>query len=196
MSLKRLLEQFGTREELPIEIDEVRDSVLALGVDDRIIITPVDKPISEVRGTFYRWIERPGVYSSPLHCIGITFSTHQSEDWQRVVCCKELVHSLDHQGSHTSTRNEVISLAARLLGPMSTGDVSSADFMASTDQIALYYALAVLFPKAARDAATKEVAAGRLSIQKLAEACRLPMPMVQLIISEDWPGILEVLLDC
>lgn len=196
MSLRRLLESFAERDSLPIEINEVRDTIVALGIQDRIVLTSVNQPTEEIRGVFYQWTESDGLYRPPVFCTSISYSSRLSLPMQRVVCCKELVHIFDTAGATTKTREEVVRLTERLMGPATTDEISEADFSASTDRVAIYFAMAILLPKKVRDAAIPRVRSGELSVEQLAVASQLPEGMVDLILSEKWADMLALMMDC
>ena len=109
---------------------------------------------------YYQFTKRNGVYSDPLLCTLIVYSSKLSLDWQRLVCAKELIHVMDGKEEKTETAEELEGLIEKLIGPLSTEDFGLADLMAGKGKLAVYQALAVLFPDSARDDALKRIACG------------------------------------
>lgn len=196
MSLfKKLIEQFSDIEMLPIEITEVRDAILDLGVQDQIHIVGNSADTAKVWGAYYKFSRHPGVYAAPeLHSI-IAYNLGLSIEWQRVVCCKELVHIFDRDEERTNTPEHVVELAAKLLGPMSSEDFGIGEIMALKDKIAMYQSLPLLFPNAARSKALAAIAAGTHDAKSIAKQAVLPLSIVTLILSKDWPAISSHFLD-
>jgi hypothetical protein len=191
MSLVALVNHFAEFHEVPIEVSpDVRNVMVdVLRVQDEIIFCKEDMSPDELRGAYYQYTKRDGVYGEPKFCSVIVYCSSMSLDWQRMICCKELVHVLDKKIEKTDTKEE--GLATRLLGPLSTEDFGIVDIMASKDRWALYVALGVLFPKAARDNAKAAIASGAESIETVAEKAVLPRTLIGLALRDEWDGILE-----
>jgi hypothetical protein len=113
-----------------------------------------------------------------------------------MVCCKEIVHVLDKQENRTRTPEEVIGLADKLLGPLSTEDYGLADFMAAQDRIALYQGLAVIFPPAAYRVARASLKAGTKTLDEIAAWSCLPKQLVTFALQDDWLSFREDLFIC
>lgn len=192
MTLSRLVGAFDNFANLPIEIPDVRDELIKLGFQERIIFQEGDFNPAQLRGVFYQFTRRAVLYGEPERCSLILYSSHLSLEWKRMVCCKELIHVLDGAAARTNTADEVTALVDKLLGPLSNEDFGLADFQASTDKLALYQALAILFPD---DARTDILAMNpRPSIADVAKWACLPSQLVEFVLSDDWPGIVKGLL--
>ena len=89
MSLARLIAKFAGVAELPVEIPEVRDAIVALGFQDDIVFVPENIDPGKLRGVIYRYTKRDGVYGEPKLCTLIVYSQNLPIEWQRVVCGKE-----------------------------------------------------------------------------------------------------------
>ena len=111
-----------------------------------------------------------------------------------MVCCKEIVHVLDRQEGKTNKADDVLALVDKLLGPLSSEDYGMADLMAATDRLALYQALAILFPSAAREIALNKIK--EKTIVEIAEWASIPEPLIRFALDPDWPQLREQLLDC
>lgn len=188
---KRLLEKLKAVESLPIEITELRDHIIEIGVQDRIIICIEDMDPRILRGMLYQYSHRPILYGEIEQVSLIVVSEHMSPEWKRLVCAKEMVHILDGPSEQTNTPEDVMGLIEKLLGPLSTEDVSHTDYMALVDRIALYKGLALLFPDRARDWALTELSAGRKEIGDIASVVKIPEEFVSDVLDEAWPDMMK-----
>jgi hypothetical protein len=196
MSLQRVVEAFGGTTDLPIEIPDVRDEVTRLGFQDQIIFSGQDADPGKCRGVFYQFTTRDRPYSDPVLQTLIVYNSRLSVPWQRMVCCKEMVHLMDRRVEQTRTSDEVQGLLDKLLGPFSTEDYGIADLMAAHDRLALYQALPILFPDAARADALAELAANRKSKTEIYEWTALPPVLVEMVLDESWPALKHDLMNC
>ncbi|MFA5957025.1 hypothetical protein [Hyphomicrobium sp.] len=190
MSLIKLIEHFAHIEELPIEIDEIRGAILDLGIQDGIKIAGRSADPAKVWGAFYQYTTHAAVYAQPDFHTLIVYNEKLPIPWQRVVCCKELVHIFDRAEERTSSVEAVAALTAKLLGPMSSDDFGYDDIMALKDKTALYECLPLLFPQAAREKARLAIEEGRHTIKSISESASLPVPFVDLILSDAWPSLI------
>jgi len=189
MSLIKLIEHFEQVEELPIEIDEIREVILDLGMQDVIKIAGKPADPAKIWGAFYQYTTHAGVYAQPDFHTLIVYNENLPVPWQRVVCCKELVHIFDRAEERTSSVDAVAALTTKLLGPMSSDDFGYDDIMALKDKTALYECLPLLMPQAARIKAKVAIEEGRHTVESIAEKASLPVPFVALILSDAWPSL-------
>lgn len=196
MSLIQVVQTFAGITDLPIEIPEVRAEIVRLGYQDRIIFSGQDADPGKCRGVFYQYTTRDGVYADPVLTTLIGYNSRVSVPWQRMVCCKEMVHLMDRAVEQTQTAEEVEGLLDKLLGPFSTEDYGIADLMAAHDRLALYQALPILFPDAARAEALTELQAGRKTLEQIAEWAVLPPVLVTMVLAENWPALKNDLMNC
>lgn len=189
MSLHRLLEQFDPVRELPVEIPEIRDAIMKIGFQDEIRFIPCDEMNpAQLRGVFYQFTRHPRPYAAPEFWTLIIYSSQMSRDWQRLVCAKELIHVMDGKTEKTKTPEELQGLIDKIMGPLSTEDFGLADLMAAKDKLAVYQALGILFPDAARAAALEALANG-VTKQEIMERACIPMQLGNLVLADDWPAI-------
>lgn len=193
---QKLLKNFRDRVTLPIEVGELTAFLIQQGCQDSIILHPEEMDPLELRGAYVQYTTHPGVYAAPELVTLIIYPANAPVSDQRVICGKEVIHLCDGKTARTNSPEEVEALVEKLLGPLSTEDYGLADIMASVDRIALYQALALLFPIAARQVAIAAIAAGKVSIDQVAEWADLPLPLVRLVLSPEWEevyAIIEVL---
>lgn len=184
--LKELIERLENRTELPIEVQEIADLLIELGFQDEVRFYDVAADPTRIRGAFDQFVYRPGVYADPVRVALIPYNSNDPTEWQRLVCCKELMHLFDHDIERTDKEDEVPSFLDKLLGPMSTDDFGLADFMAAKDKIATYQCLPLLMPKAALDIARQAVAEGVKTPEDVADWAGIPLRFVMLMLDEQW----------
>ncbi|WP_156392455.1 hypothetical protein [Rhizobium sp. Root482] len=189
MYLKNLLAAVAIIDEMPLEVEDMAAELIKAGCQDRIIFSAADEDPAEIQGVFYQYTTKPGVYCSPDFITLIVYSKHLSVEWQRLVCCKELIHACDSEIEQTNTEEEVQALLEKILGPLSTEDFGLADLMAAKDKFAIYQALAILFPLSARDEARKAMSEKKRTLEQVAAWACLPSQLVELVLSDDWPKI-------
>ena len=196
MSLLHLLKAFESETALPIEIPDIRDAILKLGYQDEItFVAGADIDPGKLRGVYYQFTKRNGVYGDPQLCTLIVYSGKLGLDWQRLVCAKELIHVMDGAEEKTETSEELEGLIEKLIGPLSTEDFGLADLMAGKDKLAVYQALAVLFPDAAREDALKKIANGG-TLEDVAQQASVPLPFTRLVLREEWPAAKKDICGC
>lgn len=194
MTLPRLVGAFSTIRQLPVEIPDVRDVIVSFGIQDKIVCIPEESDPGKCRGVYYQFTTRNGVYGEPNLVSLIVYSSKLDVPWQRVICAKEMIHILDGQAEKTHTEEEVTGLIDKLLGPLSTEDYGLADLMAAVDKLALYQSLTFLFPDSAREDARTQISRDKRSPKEIAEWACLPLPLSNLVISDDWPDLKKSML--
>lgn len=187
--LRKLVEQFEDRTELPIEVSEISRAIIDLGCQDEIHFVAVDAEPAHIHGAFARFTYHRAAYGEPIWVTHIPYNARDSLEQQRVVCCKEMVHIFDTDLELTDTKEEVPDFLDKLLGPMTTDDFGLADFMAAKDKVALYQCLPLLFPKAALRIAREEVEAGRKTPEEVADWAKMPVNLVRLMLNKAWDTI-------
>jgi hypothetical protein len=189
----KLLSSYHIRENLPVDVQEVaRFLIEKCGCQDSIIFHPEVMEIGALRGMYLQYTTRPGVYAAPELETLIIYPSNEPPEWQRMICAKELIHVCDGKSARTNSAQEVDDLIDKLLGPLSTDDYGLADLMASVDRIALYQALAILFPWGAREIALAKIANG-VTEQQIASWAELPMSLVKLVLSEAWAELYAII---
>ncbi|MGA8169563.1 MAG: hypothetical protein WB816_01805 [Methylocystis sp.] len=190
--LEKIIAEFSEVSELPIEITEVRQAILRNGVQDRIVFCP-DEAMDQTKliGAYYQYTRRDGLYGDTELVSIIVFCSKLEVSWQRMICCKEMVHILDDDAEKTDTLEELDGLLTRLLGPLSTGDFNIFDIMATKDRLALYQAIPLLFPMTARNNAVEKLKRGECSVADIAEAAVMPKQLIEIALRDEWPRLLR-----
>jgi len=169
--------------------EEIAAAISDLGFQDEVYFYDVEADRASIRGAFYQFKYRPGVYADPQLVTLVPYNSNDSLEWQRVVCCKEMMHIFDSELERTDTEDEVPEFMDKLLGPLSTDDFGVADFMAAKDKVALYQCLPLLLPKAALQIARKAVNDKRATPEQVAEWANIPVKLVLLMLEPEWDSI-------
>ena len=193
--IKNIIEATSNISDMPIEVSEISEIIVANGYQDSIIMRAVDAEPGKLRGVCHQYTTSPGVYALPNLVSLIVYNQNLSLEWQRVTCCKELVHVCEKGVDKTSTQEAVTGLIDRIVGNYSRDDYSIIDYMALMDRLGLYVAVGLLFPSAAREQAANAVSSDSRSIPEIAEWVCLPEALVALALRPEWPDLLLTLLD-
>lgn len=192
--LKKLIKSFEGRTDLPIEVKEIADAIIAEGCQDEIHFVPVEADPSKIHGAIAKFRYSPRPYAESIWVAHIPFNSRDSIEIQRVTCCKELIHLFDSDIERTDTESEVPALIERLVGPFSTDDVGLANLMALKDNLAIYMCLPLLLPRAALLYLRSEIAAQRMTAVEAAAIACMPLDLVILMLDENWDTLNGALL--
>lgn len=185
--LKKIIGNLKERTALPIQVEEIAQAIVAEGLQDTIYFKSIEgEDPAQIHGAFWRYTRRPNVYADPEFIALIPYNAADTIEWQRVTCCKEMVHLFDSDMERTDKADEVVALLDRLLGRMSTDDFSVADLMAGKDKLALYHCLPLLLPKAALLIARADIEAGRRTVEQVAKAAGMPIGLVRMMLNPEW----------
>jgi hypothetical protein len=186
MSIPKLIMQFAMREIIPVQVADVVEAIKALGVTDQIRFYDVDIDTNVLKGVIEQWIyeEVTGQPGIPVAEISTAKSLSPTE--KRLVECKELLHLLDPQHFRVNTFAGTEALIDKIVVPLELQDPANDGVHAVSDRIAIFYALAVLFPKAVRDLFMQPYKEGSLSLEHIAQMVDLPIYYVVAAMSDHW----------
>lgn len=193
MSVGKLIDFFSTFHVLPVEIETVKDQIVEeYKIADDIIFVSVDIDPSILLGMHYRFFGRDpnGIVVSKIL---IAYCSRLPIEWQRVVCCKELIHIMDRSFLRTSTEEAIASLAVALMLPLSAMAHGVSDIAAGKDRLAIYQAIAILVPEEMREDLMGELASKARSLENIAEMLVLPKELVEIALSSEWSKIWQFL---
>jgi hypothetical protein len=193
VTVSALIRTFSMWERIPIDIeDHVKPEFLKLGVTDEIWFW-ADPKLNPgiVRGQIqhWDWPETPSPNAKKVRVADITYAEQLPHEWQRLVCCKEMLHILDPMETRVTKPEDIESLIQKIILPADLQDPFSDGIHALTDRIAITYAAAVLFPLAARD-----LLVGKMPLPKIAELLEIPLRYAALIMSDGWPDVHKLLI--
>lgn len=193
MILEKLLEHFDSRTELHIDVNEVRDQLVLMGVQDRILFHFVKLDKDKIRGLLDRYIKQVVPYAEPVYCSDILIPIDmgdEKEAWQRLVAVKEMLHITDSDALNAETPEEVNNLFEKFSLPPELREHSlptdgpGKSFL--NDRVRIYTALAVLVPTAARDILRPLYVAKKLSGREIAELAKVPQRYIPTLMAEDF----------
>jgi hypothetical protein len=195
VTVSALIKTFSTWPAAPVDIEEhVLPEFLKLGVKDEVYFwsdAKLDARI--VRGGITHW-EYPLSEQGPIVRVAdITYSDKQPHEWQRLVCCKELLHLLDPENTRVAKDHDIEKLIEKIILPADLQDPFSDGIHALTDRVAITYAAAILFPLSARAKFIPRYNDGTLSLQTIAEALEIPVRHTALVLNDAWVTIHDML---
>lgn len=129
-----------------------------------------------------------------VNCIDIGYSKNLRKDWQRLVCCKELIHILDPIDCRVMTEEEFDRLCEKIVLPLDLQEPLDGKPV-WTDRLAVYQALAILFPWASRQLLLQPFKLEKISLEEIAASTDLPIRYVSLVMSSVWEVVHRSLAD-
>jgi hypothetical protein len=192
-NIYKLIDHFSSFTVLPVDPDDVRDQIISYGIKDEIEFVGVTLDTRIIYGAFHQHIRRDGVYAEPVICADIYYDTSLTRDWRRLVCCKELLHILDHSVSKTASKMECENLVTHLADFTLESPFSREKLQAWTDELMMFHAAAVLFPWDARESLYRDYCQDNTRLDEIIKAVDLPESVVRLVLSEGWPNLYNTL---
>jgi len=197
MLLDKLLDHFDTYEILHIDVNDVRDQIVALGIQDEIRFHFVKMDAAKIRGLLHRYKRSDGVYTEPVLCSDIIIPVEMGDEdeyWQRLVAVKELIHITDGNGTSAQSEEAVDNLFEQFSLPPEMRDGFSPEIKTSflNDRVRIYVALAVLVPQICRDHLRGSYP-DNLNDREIAEIAKIPSRYVSVIMNPDFDEFIEKL---
>ncbi len=192
---RKLVEEFQNITSLPVEIPEICQAIVRLGAQEKVFISPEEMDTGKLKGVFYQYIERSGVYSDPERVTIIVYPANVNLEEQRAICAKELVHLCDKQVRKVKEPEQVRDLVSKLLGPSRSNGIDFADAIAATDILAQFQAMSLLFPQAARLIARQKIASGERTLEDIYKLVCAPTKLIDMMLEPEWDAISETLID-
>ena len=197
MSVAGIIKEFDSRKSVPVDVNEVLQALISRGIKDEIWFWDADIDAKTLRGQLVHW-DPAQDWEYPTDETQITkrrvadiyYAKNLTDDWQRLVCCKELLHILDPAGARAATQEAVMRLTEKIVLPPDLQDVTDG-YATATDRVALLQATAVLFPLRARELFKAD---GTLSNAEIAKLVDIPSRYVAVVMSDSWPAIHKILI--
>ncbi len=195
MSVSKLIRHFEALGRVPVSMTEVvaefRRSLLTSGLQ----VKGVDLPANVLRGTHFHYHHEPHPNSivMPGSMALVVYSTQQDLKWQRLVCCKELIHVLDSPVVQTKDEKDIIKLGSKL-ADKSRHYEGASDLQWFFDDLAKYHALAILFPFSLREAIMDAYLAKHIDDAALSDVVQIPEEFVKMVMSDQWKLLRETIL--
>lgn len=189
MEARDLLLAFEDRTSLPVDVNDVVKYLRDHGNDDDIEFVGADLDSDILQGAVKIWHARNGVYAEPKRMVNIFYNRAEPKDWQRLICCKELLHLIDPTGAYSSNQQAIEKLADEIGLPPEMQDPFKAGFGTNVDRVAELRAAALLLPWAAREIMLPYFEDGKLSITDIARQADIPRKYAGIVMHPAWEGI-------
>lgn len=195
MSIAELVRAFDVRKDVPVDVNDVKAALIERGVRDVIWFWSVDINAEVLRGQLVHWAQKhdapKAVGEGEFRGVAdIYYAESLTPDWQRLVCCKELLHIIDPENARAAIPEVVARLTEKISLPPDLQNGLKDGLAALTDRVALLQATAVLFPWRARELIKN---AGNLSIPEIAKLVDLPERYVAAVMDDDWGLIHDII---
>lgn len=194
MDTAYLIAEFSAKTSLPVDVNELLPILAKNGQETDVEFIGVDLDPDILQGKIKIFHLRDGVYGEPKRYANIYYHKGHGSDWQRFICCKELLHLLDPPTAHTTSPDQIDELAAKIGLPEYMQDPMADGFEANTDRLAEFRAAAILLPFAARELLLEPYAADKLTLGDIAKMADIPRKYVGLVMSDHWPVIHDLFL--
>lgn len=190
MSVSKLLDDFSKIEKVPVSVDMVVAELRARDITDKISYIrdeTLDPRI--VRGYLYRTRNtEDGSYESAI------VHARMSEGEERIVSTKELIHILDPERLKVSEEKRLKDLFSKIVLPPEVADIAEEGEHVSTDRDAIFEAVALLFPLAARNKIYADYMQEKVSIEWIADKVEIPVEYALPVMNGYWPAVVRTLI--
>lgn len=190
MSFDKLVAHFQDRKVFPIQIDEIVTWLTQHGFQDEIRFYPVDMDAKILRGVMSRYTRHEGVYTLPVLVTEIEYPKRANICWERMICCKELMHLFDSKSEETRTQKEIIELTSALTSPVEVN--FGEDFFA--EHMAIFKALLLLAPIKIVEQMREHYSNGTKKPYDIALFFRIPEHYVSILFSPAYKTVADIYL--
>jgi hypothetical protein len=193
MRISDLIKKFSVLEAVPVPVSGVDAIIRENKAGHVIMYHEVELDTKLLRGQFTQW-ESKNSDGEVIHYVDIFFGKDLEKDWQRLVCCKELLHLLDADVTKVATLEQFDKLIEKIILPADLQDPINDGHHVDSDRIAIYEAVAILFPIAVRTLLLQADSKSKYTVQEIARIVDLPVRYVSLVMSDLWPDIHKILI--
>lgn len=195
MKASDILRHFSSKVDAPVDVNDVLAFIHAGGVECDVEFLEVELDTEILLGQCHKFYVRSVPYADPELFANIYYAKQMTRDWQRLVCCKELIHLIDRDGHQATTPDQIRKNAEHIGLPIELRDFPTEGPIANSDTIAEFFALGILFPLAARDALMEPYKAGRLKIEDIARFFDIPKQKASFVMTTNWEAVHTKLLN-
>lgn len=188
MTVQRLILAFSKHQNA-VQVGDVRDQIVEWGFYDSIPISPFDKNPDDLLGTMVELsVPVPPPYASDRTAYAVRFNQNVSLNWQRLICVKELVHSLDPVQLKVGSKIQLDAMLKQML--LEDRDLAIENLPALYEDVAVFQALAILCPEEVREVLYTECRAigGEPDYQGVARRFQIPVAMAFVVMTPNWLG--------
>lgn len=189
MKVTSLITEFASRAKLPVDVNDVLAVLRENGSDDDIEFIGVDLNPDILQGKVKIFHLRPKPYAEPIRHANIYYHRGHSADWQRFICCKELLHLLDPPSAHTNTAEDIAALEEKMGLPPEMQDPLHDGIAANVDRLAEFRAAAILLPMAARNLLLQPLRDDILKLDDIARMADIPRKYVGFVMRPVWDTV-------
>ncbi len=185
---RQIVNEFSDKQDIPISLEDVQAAIIKTGAVSRFDILGVDTPHDALWGAYTEY-SSSGAYSSPI--VGrVRYKKTLSFYWQRLVCCKEMLHSLDkHESFDARGTTQTEDQIGRLIEHFSTDGDRADQLHAALDRFAVIPAIAILFPPTMVKNYRDQFESGDKSISQICDEVELPEEIVNVVLDRRWNPI-------
>ena len=200
MLVSRLLDAFDKYTTLPIDVNDVRDKLVAMGVQDHIRFHFVKMDKDKIRGLLFRYSVHRKPYDVTMLWSDIVIASKMGEEaeaWKRLVAVKELLHITDCDKLSASTPEVVDYIFDQFAVPpeLRNGSMEKGEAAAFlNDRVRIYFALAVLMPTLFREKLRPLWRAKQLTSREIAEIAKVPVRYVPFVMEEHFDDMIGTFL--
>lgn len=195
MSVSELIKKFDVLKKVPVDVNDVIAELRARGIEHEIYFWPADINDERLKGQlvqidYWDYPLTDANMDGPTKTVAdIYYCKSMSEDEQRLVCCKELLHILDPAGCRAATEEEITRLFQKIGLPPEMQDAAADGAPVSSDRVALYEAVAVLFPYATRQLLMKPYKEEKITLADIARLVDIPYKYVAFVMHDVWDRV-------
>jgi hypothetical protein len=189
MKVTSLIAEFASHGKLPVDVNDVLAKLRENGNDDEIEFIGVDFDTDILQGKIKVCYGHPKPYGEPVRYANIYYHRGHETDWQRFICCKELLHLLDPPAAHIKTPSEIAALEEKIGLPPEMQDPLQDGLAANVDRLAEFRAAAILLPWACRELLLKPLHEHALSLDDIARMADIPRKYVGFVMSPVWATV-------
>lgn len=189
MEAHELLKAFEGRTSLPIDVNDVLACLREQGNTDSIEFIGADLDPDILQGAIKIWHARSTLYGDPDRMVNIYYHRGHAKDWQRMICCKEILHLIDPAWAYTSEAEAINKLADEIGLPPEMQDPFNEMPMTNVDRVAELRAAAILLPFEARAVMRPFYEAQKLSIEDIARQADIPRKYAGIVMHPAWDDL-------
>ena len=185
-----IYDYFADREELPVELDDVITVAVECGGASKYHLYPddLDRTNEQAHCIEYDIVDDPDFRVAEIY---YSVALRESDPYYwRVVCCKEILHTLENGHLKAESRHAVERLFQDIAARPELHQM-----LPSTrwDFLGEYAALLILIPEKARNILKVKYQADELTVAKISEYTKVPQRFVRLVLADDWDQIIDIL---
>lgn len=189
LSPMNIYEHFSCWTKVPVRLEHVLAHVKEFGPADEVSRYPVKFQDYTLTGGLRVFREIGPPYKDGRVIAQIAYPIEWPEEWQRIVCVKEMLHLVDPPSARSATRVQVEQLV-RELTSLAAPSVSIG-LPTRMDLLNGHLALVVLAPRAAIDDLWPMYKSGRLTVEAVAEMLKIPSGYARTALTDEWLKVVE-----